>query len=225
MAKKGGKLQEPNDTRVRKVFKDIVYDAALKGKLGANAKGSLGWFRAKLAKFNRITAEEMMREAVRNKKRLEYGKMYMFVYDAKHKDTLPYWDAFPLIFAVGKAPGGFYGINLHYLPYKFRIVLLDALFSIASDKRFDERTKLKLSYSVLKGASKYKYFQPCLKHYLTGHVESPFMRIEATEWPIAIFLPVERFQKRTKQTVWKHSEALFARSKRRGPPKKTKGKK
>ena len=48
------------------------------------------------------------------------GGLYLFQYDAKHKDTLPYWDKLPLVFPFRKVPDGFYGLNLHYLPYGLR---------------------------------------------------------------------------------------------------------
>ena len=39
------------------------------------------------------------------------------------------------------------------------------------------------------------------------HVKSRFIKIESAEWDIALFLPTERFQKSSKQTVWKDSRA------------------
>jgi hypothetical protein len=40
------------------------------------------------------------------------GSMQMFFYDPKTKETLPYYDTFPLVVVVGPAEGGFYGLNL-----------------------------------------------------------------------------------------------------------------
>jgi hypothetical protein len=61
------------------------------------------------------------------------GKMYTFFYDPKHKETLPYYDLFPLIFVVGPAAGGFLGINLHYLPPVLRAKLMDSLYQILNN--------------------------------------------------------------------------------------------
>ena len=52
------------------------------------------------------------------------GQLYLFQYDAKWKDILPYWDMWPLIFPFDYAKNGFYGINLHYLPPNARIDLI-----------------------------------------------------------------------------------------------------
>ena len=82
---------------------------------------------------------------------------------------------------------------MHYLPLRLRAKLMDELYGLRRDNRFDENTRLRLSYNVLNGASKYKYFKPCVKHYLTPHVKSRFLEVYAAEWDIALFLPTERF--------------------------------
>ena len=82
---------------------------------------------------------------------------------------------------------------------------MDALYETANNKRYDESTRLKLSYDVLKAASKYKEFKPTYKKYLTSQVRSRFIEINASEWDIALFLPVERFEKASKNTVWRDS--------------------
>ena len=137
------------------------------------------------------------------------GHMYMFYYDAKHKETLPYFDRFPMIFPYKKVRGGFMGINLHYLPHILRAKLMDSLYDISSNDKYDETTKLRLSYDVLSGAAKYKWFKPCIKHYLTSQVRSRFLYVYPAEWDIALFLPLERFQGATKSKVWADSKKLI----------------
>ena len=129
----------------------------------------------------------------------------MFIYDALHADKLPYFDAFPLIVMVGPAPGGFYGINLHYLPPKPRAVLFDNLISIASDRRYDEKTKLKLSYNLLQLSSKYKLYKPCFKHYLFSQLKSRLVFVSAEHWDAALFLPTANFQGAINTKVWSDS--------------------
>jgi hypothetical protein len=139
------------------------------------------------------------------------GRMYMFTYDAKHKDTLPYWDAFPMIFVVDRFPGGFYGINLHYLQPVLRAKLMDALYMIANNRLYNDTTRLMVSYQVLKNASTMKFFKPCFKMYLTDHVKSQFIYIEPQEWDIALMLPAQKFQKATSAQVWKESASSITK--------------
>lgn len=130
------------------------------------------------------------------------GKMYSFFYDPKHKKTLPYYDTFPIIFLMDIADKGFYGMNLHYLPPVLRAKMMDALYPYVSNKKFDERTRMKLSYEAMKTASKFKLFQPTIKRYLTSHVKSTFLEIPADKWEIAAFLPTARFKKASNKKVW-----------------------
>jgi hypothetical protein len=139
------------------------------------------------------------------KNRTIIGSMFMFFYQPKHKDTLPYYDSFPLVIVLKPAEGGFLGLNLHYLPPVLRAKFLDSLLEYTNNDRFDETTKFSLTYNLLERAAKMKYFKPCIKHYLSDHVRSRFAMVEAPEWEIATFLPVADFQKARAQTVWKES--------------------
>jgi hypothetical protein len=140
--------------------------------------------------------------------RIAIGRMYLFYYDPKTKDQLPYYDKFPLIFPFQRVDGGFYGLNLHYLPHILRARLMDSLLDLANNKVYDDTTKLKISYQILSSSSKFKYFEPCVKHYLNSHVRSRFLWIPAEQWNTALFLPLERFQKRRKETVWRNSRDM-----------------
>ena len=82
---------------------------------------------------------------------------------------------------------------------------MDALYSLANNRRYDEATRLKLSYNILNSSSKYKYFKPCIKHYLLPHVKSRFLEVYSSEWDMALFLPTEKFVKSSKSAVWKDS--------------------
>ena len=86
---------------------------------------------------------------------------------------------------------------------------MDALYDITNNQKYDETTKLRLSYDLLNSASKYRFFKPTFKKYLNNHVRSRFVEINPTEWDIALFLPVERFEKASKSQVWKDSRAMI----------------
>jgi|TARA_B110000444_G_C18620428_1_gene491892 hypothetical protein len=180
--------------------------AAFRAGIQPRTKESQKWFRQKANAMRRVNRSAIVKEdPVNQTGRFLPGKMYMFTYDPKTKDKLPYYDTFPLIVAVDKAPGGFYGLNLHYLPPMLRAKLLDALMDNLTNKRYNDSTKFKINYSMLKAASKYKHFAPCFKHYLTGHVQSKFAEVAAPEWEIATFLPMANFQKSGKNRVYRDS--------------------
>jgi len=133
------------------------------------------------------------------------GQMYCFSYDPKTKEKLPYYDKFPLIFPINFYSDGFLGINLHYLPPMMRAQLMNALYDIAVDDKYDNSRKLRISYDLLNGSSKYKYFKPCVKRYLSSHVRSKFIFIDHENWDMVLMLPMQQFEKASDQKVWKDS--------------------
>ncbi len=133
------------------------------------------------------------------------GSMFLFYYDPKHKETLPYYDRFPLVFPLELYKDGFLGINLHYLAPRDRARLMDRLYSELNNKKMDDTTRLRISYSILKGASRYKLFKPCVKRYLYAHVRSRYFKVNPQEWELTLYLPLERFEKANKTKVWQES--------------------
>ena len=144
--------------------------------------------------------------------RIMPGHLYMFVYDPKTKAELPYYDRFPLVFPFRKTPDGFIGLNMHYLPYPLRITLLDNLLTYASNQRFDETTRLKYSWALIDGMSKYAAAKPCVKQYLVGHVRTQFRQVESSNWATAMLLPVERFVGASKQEIWADSRKIIRKN-------------
>jgi len=141
------------------------------------------------------------------------GHLYMFGYDAKGKNELPYYDRFPLVFPFRKTPDGFIGLNMHYLPYPLRIQLLDALLVFKSNSRLDETTRIKYSWGLIDGISRYQAAKPCVKQYLTSYVRTQFRQVTSKDWATAMLLPVERFIGASKQDVWADSKKIITRRK------------
>jgi hypothetical protein len=140
------------------------------------------------------------------------GHLYMFLYDPKTKADLPYYDRFPLVFPFRKTPDGFIGLNMHYLPYQLRIQLLDNLLVFTNNQKYDETTRIKYSWALIDGVSKYKAAQPCIKQYLSGHVRSQFRQVTSSDWATAMLLPVERFVGASKQEIWADSRKIIRKS-------------
>lgn len=194
------------------LFDTILTTGVRAGQIPAREQKAREWYRNTAQEYRNVQEAQLMKaggERLTNQPLV--GHMYMFYYDAKHKDTLPYFDRFPLIFPFRKVPGGFLGINLHYLPLQYRAKLMDSLYDITSNERYDETTRLQLSYRMLNSASKFKYFRPTVKHYLTDQLRSRFLYVYPSEWDIALFLPTERFVGARKQKVWADSRNSIGR--------------
>jgi hypothetical protein len=191
------------------VFDQILLKGVRSGQMPARTRVARDWFRnvAKDVSSGRVTPNKIMSETTSLVSYPSVGSMYHFQYDPKHKRTLPYYDRFPLIFMVGPAPAGFYGLNLHYLQPELRAKLMDNLYTLSTNRKYDESTRIALSYGLLSKASRFKYFKPTFKHYLDMHVQSRFIQIAPTEWDIALMLPTQRFSKASKDEVWADSRA------------------
>lgn len=203
-------LEEQRNTSSARLFDDILSKGVRAGQLPAREQTARDWYRDQAKAMSRVNERSLMRSGGdRLTSKPLIGHMYLFGYDAKHKDTLPYFDKLPLIFPYKKVNGGFMGINLHYLPLNYRAQLMDALYDTATNKKYDESTKLRINYKILNGAAKFRYFKPCVKHYLTSQLRSRFFYIYPSEWDMALFMPLERFQGASKTKVFADSRKII----------------
>ena len=191
---------------------DTLQAGAQRAGVTARTKKSREWFQAKVKELGTVNRQALLKDdALEPTNREIVGSMYMYFYDPKTKETLPYYDRFPLIIMVEQAKGGFYGLNLHYLRPDIRAEFLDELMKLAPKKATDKTRITKMKYDLLKGVQKYKEFKPCFKHYLTSHIKSKMARVPMTDWEIAIFLPTEQFTKANKTKVWAESIKIAKR--------------
>jgi hypothetical protein len=182
-------------------FIQSVLDSA-RAESGASGVKSVNWFREKIQEFGKPGPQQLLRDG-RRTKGVNFGTLNMFIYSPKHKDTLPYYDTFPLVLPIGPAAGGFMGLNFHYLPIQMRIRLLDKIVdgggSLNVAAQSGKRPILITDYSQLKRIPMAKAI---VKHYLTGYVKSDFRAITSEELIVAALLPVQRFQKGSAQAAY-----------------------
>ena len=198
------------------VFDTILQQGVAAGEVPARTRAARDWFRETASSF-RTTPNELLRGAAEAEGgsaltgRTFPGRMYTFFYDPKTKRDLPYYDRFPLIFKIKNIDGGFLGINMHYLPPQLRARLMDALYPLATNRKYEETTRLRLTYEILNSATKYRFFKPTIKKYLNSNVRSRYIQINANQWDMALFLPTERFVKKNKNFVWRESRRAIRR--------------
>ena len=192
---------------------DTLQAQAFRAGIQGRTKESQKWFQKKVQELTVPSRQKILRDTALTRTGTEIrGNMYMYFYDPKTKKTLPYYDRFPLTILVEPAPGGFYGLNLHYLRPDIRAAFLDELMKTAPKRVTDKSRLVKMRYKLLAGVRRYKEFKPCFKHYLTDHVKSKIVRVPMTDWELAIFLPTEQFKKKGKQAVWTESAKIARRT-------------
>ena len=121
------------------------------------------------------------------------GHLYMFEYKAKMRH-LPYYDRFPLVYVLKATKSEFWGLNLHYLTPKKRIICTKKLIQ----GRIDIPKR-------------------CFHKYLQPHVDGLMLDLASSEWDTAILLPTEDFVKDingrafpiSKEDVWEETNEQF----------------
>ena len=170
---------------------------------------SLDWFRKYIPRaYNRVRMPQVLRDRDMWKNKMQIGKMYLFEYDPKHKDTLPLWDRYPLVFPFStyRAKDGALivtGLNMHYLSPKLRMIAFAALLKLRSEKRYRKSTRLAMEWDMLKSMGESRFFKHAVHSYRMDHVKSVFVEVPSASWELMLFLPTERFVKGSKQQAWK----------------------
>jgi hypothetical protein len=171
------------------------------------SKKSLEWLANRIAEIKNPGAipRGISRETYRQTAGFRLGGMYCFYYDPKTKEKLDYYDRFPMVLVLDRYTDGFLGLNLHYLPFQYRIAFLGKLMKYAQMDDAGEIQRLRVTYDILIASKSLKEFKPCLKRYLTGHIQSKILAIQSNEWDIAAFLPLQQFKKASAAYVWQES--------------------
>jgi len=174
-------------------------------KAAGGRNRSTAWFRNKIKELGDPTPSQLINDGD-NRGTPVFGKLNMFFYDPKMKKKLPYYDRFPLILPIEQYSDGFLGINFHYLSMPIRVRLLDRLMNFANNKKLDDSTEIRGSYTSLK---RIREIKPCLKRYLNTNVRSRFRKINADEFIVAALLPVARFKKKGSKYVHAKSRGMI----------------
>ena len=162
----------------------------LKDKQGGIRK-SVEWYRKNVASLaDRVTASKLMRSGKLNGIPSR-GRLNFFFYDPKYKQVLPLYDRFPLVLPLETIPGGFMGLNFHYIRPVQRVSLLNNLQRFASGG-MKPSTRIAATYDGIKNV---RIARTTIKKYLYGHVRSSFLRVDFDEAALAVMLPVQQFKK------------------------------
>lgn len=207
---------DPNNKFERKrgdkQYNDEVLNLILNNKIDITRSRyrSNAWFMNQtklLAQMRWITPRRLIMKGGEQPPRAKpkLGFMNLFFYDAKHKDTLPYWDKFPLCMPISLTQDGFIGLNFHYLPSRPRAIVLSHLVKYANNTNYDETTKIKVSWQLIKSVANLKIAQNCVKHYLWKHVQSPFRQVSIDDYGLIALLPCHQFVGASVAKVWADS--------------------
>jgi hypothetical protein len=151
---------------------------------------------------------------VRQVVRPTWGGMYTFRYVPKGKDSLPYYDSWPLVIPFKRITGGkIYAFNLHYLPPKKRVKVLFGLSNLMEEAKINNISSGSSDYFDLNTLNVrwfhtdrrlLKDLKKCTRTYLISHIRGKPIEFPTHTWPIVSFLPIARWRKvQSPKLVWK----------------------
>lgn len=185
-------------------FKDELSE----GNITPRSKASQEWFLEKIRGMSDVSMNRntMMRnEPLKQATKTIAGKMYMFWYNPKGKDELPYYDKFPLVLPLGVEGQTLLALNMHYLPVDLRQALFYGLLNTVNNRKYDDSTYMKVTYEFLKSTAALKAYRPCVKKYLAGNIMGKIVNVPAQEWEIAVHMPTAVWMKKDESYVHNRS--------------------
>ena len=162
---------------------------------------TIDWFRKKINDLggNSPSAKFDLLKTTKEKQTVMFllGSLFIFKYDPKYKETLPFYDTWPCSLIFGVESNLVRGINFHYLPYVIRGRLFDKLWQIAMVYRNNQQQCKRITWQLLSNVAKFPEVRPAVKSYLYSHIQSRLIKIDIDDWKTAMLLPVESFAKKS----------------------------
>ena len=131
------------------------------------------------------------------------GSMVTFMYDAKHQDTLPYWDKHPLSIIIGIEGQSMLGLNVHYLSPMHPMQFMSAMLKFTGRSDFSDITDDDMFKVNWKVVSKVKFVEKTIHRYLFSHINSQVFELFPTDWEQSIFLPTSKFVGASQRDIWR----------------------
>lgn len=182
-------------------------------KLRPRSQEAIDWYIKQVKRLGKTNPREAFKDrAMLTRQQMVPGRIMLYEYKAITED-LDYFDRWPLIVVVDvwqkNGHSYFSGLNFHYLPIEMRYPLFLGLLEKMSNKRYDETTKLNITYDFLKKASSLKAFKPCYKHYRLDAVKTKMRQVELKYAEVALAMPLARFKGASQNKVWSDSVKMI----------------
>lgn len=101
------------------------------------------------------------------------------------------------------------GLNLHYIAPKYRVLLLNELYTyLVNPNDDDELRRLRVTYELIKSVTRLKYAKPCIKKYLYSHIDSRVAEVPIEYWDMMAMLPSQSFNTNA-NSVYAKSRKMF----------------
>lgn len=168
---------------------------------------ALDWFRKRVSKDLKVRADQVIKNSADDYQRYEekhdrsmIGKLFLYEYEAVTAGDIEnnVYDRYPMVFFfnITKSKEGkllYWGLNMHYLTPKERAAVYSGLIKLKNAKGYTPKTKLRLQWDLIKTVCKMPLVDRAVHAYRADRIQSRIVEIPATDWPVALFLRIERW--------------------------------
>ncbi|AWY10183.1 DNA end protector [Vibrio phage VAP7] len=185
-----------------------------------NTRESNKWFMSRITKDTHLRAEVVHRQILKESRRTKpsdkglIGRMFLYNYDPRWKNILPVYDGWPLVFFFNMKLGDgvsfgekgvmyLFGLNVHYLPPRFRLMLFAELQRLKNDSTLREKTRLRLTWDIIKQFASLKYAEHAVKVYRSDHIRTELAEVHPDQWEVVIPMQIAEWHKGGKHEAWK----------------------
>lgn len=165
---------------------------AEEANLSSGTLKSREWFRRIVSTQREIGNINRLVEGLSKPSRLVPGMMIVFYYNAKHAETLSYWDKHPLVMVNSITRDGWTGENFHYMhpSHRARMMYNSTKKRIPVFNQIDPLFHEQMPY--------------CNKKYFAERA-TMVREVPKEMWELVLQMPFENFQKQSKSFVWKET--------------------
>ncbi len=157
-------------------------------------------------------------KTVKQPSKFHLGYMYLQVYDPKWKNELPFYDVLPVYILLARKADRVLGLNLHYLPYTFRVAVAKALMKSVKNKNRISYKDIVSAFKSAKAPIGMLYLT--IRTYLYSHIRSQIKEFNPENYEMVIKNVMPKFKKEQEQAIYKVIMSKFY--KQTGGVKKTK---
>lgn len=140
-------------------------------------------------------------DIVKHPSKIKLGSLLLFSYQPKWRKVLPFYDVLPLVIPLARGGDRFLGLNVHYLPFLWRVSLTRELMKKISWKKRMQYKDVKQAIKSAKVPHSMLYY--CIRTYLYSHVMSELKEFNSQNFEMAMQEVMPRFKKETEENIYK----------------------
>ena len=154
--------------------------------------------------IDKLYDNKVVTKGIDDLSRRDLGSLILFgYYDPKTKEKLSFWDLIPLLLVFGFNGNYLWGLNIHYIPYTYRLNFIGYLYN----KRYKENkfltwNDIKMAWKGAKIPMAYAYFSYRL--YLIPRISTNIKSFGELDWKPVTVNVLPKFKKMADAAIYSY---------------------